>query len=156
MIHNKIYNSNTGDPHLAMKRQRENSVADCIERVEREDIHQMDEFKSGLVPGMPPCIDNLVLDYELDEYWNCSICDGSYNRDLRDDDDYPAYRCRSCGLKLCADCALGDGHDEPWMFCEECCQNICGRCLHKCECDAPTPSYGHNCNGCTVVYDRQI
>ena len=44
-----------------MKRQREISVTDCIERMEREDIHQMDDFKSGLVPGMPACVEDLIL-----------------------------------------------------------------------------------------------
>ena len=44
-----------------MKRQREVSVADRIERVERGDILQMDQFKSGLVPGMPSCIDELKV-----------------------------------------------------------------------------------------------
>ena len=60
-----------------MKRQREVSVADRIERVERGDIHQMDQFKSGLVPGMPSCIDDLVLDYVLHDPQNCEKCDKS-------------------------------------------------------------------------------
>jgi len=140
-----------------MKRQREISVADCIERVEREDIHQMDDFKSGLVPGMPACVEELILGYVLHDHWNCARCDRFYcSDDGCEDGDCLTQGCMACGMELCDDCAIGDEHDEAWMFCDECCENICGKCLHKCACDDPTPYFDNNCNGCTAVNDLQM
>jgi len=131
-----------------MKLQRENSVGDCIESVEREDIHQMDEFKSGLVPGMPSCIDDLVLDYVLHQHEKCSNCDRFFCSEGCDDGIYIIQCCMSCEMELCDHCAPSYMHNIPWVFCDECCRNVCGNCLHECYCYTPTTLFHNTCSGC--------
>lgn len=139
-----------------MKRQREVSLADRIERVERGDIHQMDQFKSGLVPGVPSCINDLVLDYVLHDHQNCEKCDRFYCYYGCGDSDCDMEYCTSCGMDLCGECAVGDVHDVAWMYCNECDEFVCGNCLHQCSCGFRSSAGDLNCHGCDYVREFEF
>ena len=128
------------------KRRRESDIAICIEQVKRWEIDE--DFMSSLMPGLPACVEELVLDYALHDHRECSSCDGFACWDGCDDEGCRVQDCCLCGMDLCDDCAQGDTHDASWFTCENCCATICGGCHHRCLCGDSSPFYDNNCSGC--------
>lgn len=143
---------------MSSKRKTSHPVTESIKR------RRMSEGRS-ILALMPLEIRNVVLGFAANHrqkfaavlaelikvvhgHRQCSSCNGFACWDGCDDDGCIVQDCCSCGIDLCDDCARGDEHDASWYTCENCCETICGGCLHRCSCDSPSPFYDNNCSGC--------